>query len=130
MQSRGGGAAVFVASISGWKPAPKAQYGAAKAAEIYLAAALARELGDHHIRVNSISPGSILFPGGGWETYRDRDPDHFAAFEQREFPERRLGTAEEVADVVTFLLSPRSRWINGTNICIDGAQGRASAADW
>lgn len=129
MQAQGGGAAVFIASISGWKPAPKAQYGAAKAAEIYLAAALARELGDHHIRVNSVSPGSILFPGGGWATYRDHDPSRFATFE-REFPERRLGTAAEVADVVTFLLSRRAQWINGANICVDGAQGRPSAADW
>jgi 3-oxoacyl-[acyl-carrier protein] reductase len=130
MQARGGGAAVFVASISGWKPAPRAQYGASKAAEIYLASALARELGPFQIRVNSVSPGSIIFPGGGWERYQQREPERFAEFEQRDFPAGRLGTPEEVADVVTFLLSPRARWINGTNVCIDGAQGRPSAAGW
>jgi len=130
MQAREGGAAVFVASISGWKPAPKAQYGAAKAAEIYLAGALARELGEHSIRVNTVSPGSILFPGGGWETYREREPDAFAAFQQREFPAHRLGSPEEVADVVTFLLSDRARWINGAHIPVDGAQGRPTAVDW
>src|SRR5438128_1381294 len=66
MRRQGGGAVVVVASISGWKPAPRAQYGAAKAAEIYLAAALARELAPEHIRVNAVSPGSIFAPGGGW----------------------------------------------------------------
>lgn len=124
------GAVVIVASISGWKPAPKAQYGAAKAAEISLASSLARELAPDGIRVNAISPGSVLVAGGGWDHYRAREPERFADFEQRDFPAKRLGTAEEVADVVTFLLSERASWINGANICVDGAQGRPSAAGW
>jgi len=61
---RGGGSVLLVAPISGSKPAPKAQYGAAKAAEIYAAGALARELAPQRIRVNALSPGSILFEGG------------------------------------------------------------------
>ncbi|HEY2725297.1 MAG TPA: SDR family oxidoreductase, partial [Pseudonocardiaceae bacterium] len=40
------------------------------------------------------------------------------------------GTPEEVADVVTFLLSDRASWVNGAHICVDGAQGRASAGAW
>jgi 3-oxoacyl-[acyl-carrier protein] reductase len=59
--------AVLISSISGVKPAPKAQYGVSKAGLIYLAAALARELSSLHIRVNAVSPGSILFPAGGWD---------------------------------------------------------------
>src|SRR5712691_10973363 len=70
MARRGGGAIVFVSSISGWKPAPLAQYGSAKAGTIHAAASLARELGPQGIRVNAVSPGSLLFPGGGWESYR------------------------------------------------------------
>ena len=127
MRERGGGSVVIIASISGWKPGPRAQYGATKAAEIFLAGALAWELAPLRIRVNAVSPGSILFPGGGWERFRASDPERFAAFEGREFPWGRLGTAEEVADVVTFLLSERARWINGANIPVDGAQGRPSA---
>ncbi|MBV9170905.1 MAG: SDR family oxidoreductase [Chloroflexi bacterium] len=127
MQARGGGSAVSIASISGWKPGPTAQYGAAKAAEIFLAGALAWELASSRIRVNTVSPGSILFAGGGWARFRDRDPERFSEFERREFPSGRLGTAEEVADVVVFVLSERASWINGANIAVDGAQGRPSA---
>jgi 3-oxoacyl-[acyl-carrier protein] reductase len=117
---------VIVASISGWKPGPKPQYGAAKAAEIFLAGALARELAPRRIRVNTVSPGSILFPGGGWERFREQNPERFENF-LRSFPWGRLGRADEVADAVTFLLSSRARWINGTNIPVDGAQGDPTA---
>lgn len=67
---------VIIASVSGLKPGPYAQYGAAKAAEIFLAGSLARELASRRIRVNTISPGSIslsrrrlgpLQPGAGAE---------------------------------------------------------------
>jgi 3-oxoacyl-[acyl-carrier protein] reductase len=124
MRERGGGSAVTIASISGWKPAPRTQYGAAKASEIFLAGGLAWELAPYGIRVNTVSPGSIMFPGGGWERTREQQAERFGAFEQREFPCGRLGTPEEVADVVTFVLSPRASWINGANIPVDGAQGR------
>lgn len=127
MKARGGGSAVVVSSISGWKPGPRTQYGAAKAAEIFLSSGLAWELGKERIRVNTVSPGSTLFPGGGWEQTRTQDAERFAAFEEREFPWGRLGTPEEIADVVTFVLSARASWINGANIPVDGAQGRPSA---
>jgi 3-oxoacyl-[acyl-carrier protein] reductase len=126
MAQRGGGSVVTIASISGWKPAPRAQYGAAKAGEIFLAGALAWELAAMRIRVNTVSPGSIMFAGGGWERFRSQNPERFAEFERREFPWGRLGSAEEVADVVAFLLSERATWINGANIAVDGAQGRPS----
>jgi 3-oxoacyl-[acyl-carrier protein] reductase len=127
MQARGGGSAVVISSISGWKPGPTAQYGAAKASEIFLSGALAWELAPLRIRVNTVSPGSIMFAGGGWERSRARDAERFAEFERREFPWGRLGTPEEVADVVAFVLSERASWINGANISVDGAQGRPSA---
>src|SRR5215211_7286069 len=82
MERRGGGSAVSIASISGWKPGPRAQYGAAKAGEIFLAGALAWELGPLRIRVNTVSPGSILFPGGGWERFRAEQAERFAEFER------------------------------------------------
>lgn len=127
MQQRGGGSVVSIASISGWKPGPRAQYGASKAGEIFLAGALAWEFAPIRVRVNTVSPGSIMFAGGGWERFRTQQAERFAEFERREFPWGRLGTPEEVADAVVFLLSERASWINGANIAVDGAQGRPSA---
>lgn len=115
-------AALVIASVSGSRPQPKAQYAAAKAAEISLAASLGRELGPAGIRVNSLSPGSVLFPGGGWERRRDSDPRAFGAWVAAEFPLGRLGTAQEIADVAAFLLSPRASWVNGTDVIVDGGQ--------
>lgn len=128
MAKRGGGSIVTISSISGWKPANRgAQYGATKAAEIFLAGALAWELAPHDIRVNTVCPGSLLFPGGGWERFEDENPDQYEMFRTREFPAQRLGTDFEVADVVVFLSSDRARWINGASIPVDGAQGRPTA---
>jgi 3-oxoacyl-[acyl-carrier protein] reductase len=124
MQRRGGGAIVIIASISGWKPGPVPHYGAAKAGEIYLAGALAWELAPHHIRVNTVSPGSIIFPDGSWEETQATHPGVFADYQRREFPAGRLGSPEEVADVAVFALSERARWINGAHIPVDGAQGK------
>lgn len=127
LAASGQGAAVFIASISGRAPATRgAQYAAAKAALIQAARSLAWELGPDRIRVNALSPGSILFPGGGWERTRAERPEDFATFETMDFPWGRLGTAEEIADVVAFLASPRSRWINGADIHVDGGQRRPS----
>jgi 3-oxoacyl-[acyl-carrier protein] reductase len=130
LRGRGGGAAVVIASVSGSRPQPKAQYAAAKAAEIHLAASLGRELGPDGIRVNALSPGSILFEGGSWDRRRTTDPDAYRAFEQAEFPHGRLGTVEEVADATAFLLSARASWINGTELVVDGAQNQPSMGGW
>lgn len=126
MRQRGGGSIVVVASISGWKPGGKAQYAAAKAAEIQLAASLAEELAPDRIRINTVSPGSVLYEGGGWDRRMQREPGVIEAFIQREFPGGRMGTAEEIADVVTFALSHRASWVNGAHLAVDGAQRRPS----
>lgn len=120
LRESGAPSVLIVASISGSRPQPKAQYAVAKAAEIALAASLARELAP--VRVNTLSPGSILFEGGSWADRRDADPEAFRAFLQRELPFGRLGRVEEVADVAAFLLSPRASWLSGTDIVVDGAQ--------
>jgi 3-oxoacyl-[acyl-carrier protein] reductase len=130
MRTAGGGAMVFIASISGMRPQPRAQYAAAKAAEIHLAASLARELGPDGIRVNALSPGSILFPGGGWDNRRKNDAEAFEQWVRDEFPLGRLGRAEEVADVTCFLLSARASWISGTNIVVDGGQNQPGMSGW
>ena len=122
--ARGGGSITMIASIWGREAGGAPGYNTAKAAVIALAKALARDYAKHAIRVNSIAPGSILFPGGGWDRRRTADPDGIAAFVERELPLGRFGTPEEVADVVAFVASPRARWITGACISVDGGQGR------
>jgi 3-oxoacyl-[acyl-carrier protein] reductase len=124
---RDGGSAVLISSVSGMRPTPSTNYATAKAAEIALAVELAHELASRSIRVNAVSPGSILIPGGGHDRFRQEFPDEYAAWLAGEFPWGRLGTADEVADVVAFLLSDRASWITGTNVVVDGGQGRPSA---
>jgi NAD(P)-dependent dehydrogenase (short-subunit alcohol dehydrogenase family) len=73
------------------------------------------------IRVNAISPGSIMHPGSGWE----RAAEDRAAFDrwlEHELPFKRLGTDTEVADVACFLLSDRASWVTGVNLPVDGGQ--------
>ncbi len=126
MQQQGGGSIVTISSISGVKPSPSLLYGSAKAAEIFFGSALALELGPSRIRVNTVCPGSVWFPEGGWERTKQRDPARFAQFEQEEFPLGRLGTPQEIARVVVFVASPAGSWINGALIPVDGAQQQPS----
>jgi 3-oxoacyl-[acyl-carrier protein] reductase len=122
--ARGGGALVLVSSIWGREAGGAPGYNAAKAAVIALAKAIAGDHARDGVRANSVAPGSILFDGGGWARRQAADPAGIAAFVEREIPSGRFGTPEEVADVVTFLCSPRARWINGACVVVDGGQSR------
>ena len=124
MANRRHAAVVNVASISGWTPqlSSSGQYGAAKAALIFNTELWALDLGEQHIRVNTVSPGSILIEGNGWDRYRIAEPAGFSDYVANGFPMGRLGTGEEVADVIVFLASPRAHWINGRNIPVDGLE--------
>jgi 3-oxoacyl-[acyl-carrier protein] reductase len=125
MQRRGGGVIVIVASIFGREAGGRMTYNAVKAAEISLAKSLAQQLASSGIRVNSVSPGSILFEGGSWWRRQQADPAAIAEFVKRELPFGRFGRAEEVGDVIAFLCSDRASWISGTSIVVDGCQSRA-----
>ena len=125
MRRRGGGAIVMIASIWGRESGGRMTYNAVKAAEISLAKAMAQQLAKDNIRVNSVAPGSIRFPGGSWDRRVQDDPAGMAEFVKRELPFGRFGRPEEVGAAVAFLVSPRASWISGTSVPVDGCQSRS-----
>jgi 3-oxoacyl-[acyl-carrier protein] reductase len=126
MRRTGGGVILMIASIWGRESGGRMTYNAIKAAEISLAKAMAQQLAKDHIRVNSIAPGSIMFEGGSWAKRAQDDPAFIDDMLKRDLPFGRFGTAEEVGSVVAFLASPRSSWISGACITVDGCQSRSN----
>jgi 3-oxoacyl-[acyl-carrier protein] reductase len=126
MRQRGRGRIIFIASVYGRESGGRAGYNLAKAAEISLAKSLARELAADGILVNSVAPGSIMFPGGSWERRQQADPEGIAALVKADLPLGRFGRPEEVAAVVTFLASDRASLVSGASWTVDGGQSRSN----
>ncbi len=109
------GSIVNIGSIDATNPlAAHSHYSAAKAGVIAFTRAAAQELGPHKIRVNSVSPGLINRPG-----LSDAWPEGYNRFMNR-VPTGRVGEPEDIADACIFLASDAARWINGTNLIVDG----------
>jgi 3-oxoacyl-[acyl-carrier protein] reductase len=119
------GRIIFIASVWGRESGGRTGYNLGKAAEISLAKSLSRELASDNILVNSVAPGSIIFPGGSWERRQQADPEDIAAFIKSDLPLGRFGTPEEVAAVVTFLASDRASLVTGASWTVDGGQSRS-----
>src|SRR5687768_16090850 len=126
MKQRGGGSIIMIASIWGRESGGRMTYNAVKAAEISFAKALAQQLAPANIRVNSVAPGSIMFPGGSWHKRQQTDPEGIAEMIKHDLPFGRFGRADEVGAVVAFLASGRASWVSGAAIVVDGCQGRSN----
>ena len=122
-----GGAILFVSSIFGReKGGPGLSlYNTTKSALISAADIMALELAPRGIRVNTIAPGSILFPGGSWHRRFRDDPAGKAEFIARNLPLGRFGTPEEIADAAAWLVSPRASLVTGACLAVDGGQGHS-----
>ena len=122
LERAGGGSIIHISSIAGLRSSARfPPYGAVKAALIQYTRNQALRYAPKKIRVNSVAPGSIEFPGGVWDVARRDDP----ALYQRVLggiPSGRLGRPEEIANVVLFLTSDAASWITGQTIVADGGQ--------
>jgi len=126
LKERGGGSITFISSIAGNEiiPAPM-PYAAAKAAQQMAAKHLAHQLGPSGIRVNTVSPGNVLFPGGTWDRKLNEDKEGVERTIAESVPLNRFATPSEIADAVLFLASARAAFITGEVLVVDGGQTRS-----
>jgi 3-oxoacyl-[acyl-carrier protein] reductase len=122
IERAGGGAIVHIGSIAGLQASARTPpYGAVKAALAQYTMSQGLALAAKRIRVNSVAPGSIEFPGGVWDR-RKRDNPALYDGTLRSIPWGRMGRPEEIASAVLFLASDLASWITGQTIVVDGGQ--------
>ncbi len=128
LRARGGGAIVVTSSMGGLiGQVGRSAYGVAKAGLVNLVQTVALELGHEQIRINAVCPGPIRDTGlsAGVE---ERNPEAFRSYANRTAL-KRYGTAEEVAAVMDFLLSPDASYVTGAAVAVDGGATAGHALD-
>ncbi len=119
---RAGGSIIYISSIAGLRSSARTPaYGAVKAALVQYTMTQGLALAPKRIRVNSVAPGSIEFPGGVWDVRKRENPKLYEGT-LRTIPWGRMGRPEEIANVVLFLASDLAGWITGQTITVDGGQ--------
>ncbi len=110
------GRIVNVSSQHGMIGAPQdIAYGTSKSAVVYLSRQVATDYGAAGIVCNGVAPGKIVTGGGG----REDDPTWQRHWRERT-PFPRLGEPDDVAHAALFLASDEARYVNGTNLMVDG----------
>ena len=119
MAAAGGGAMVFVASVSGITSAPRhAAYGAAKAGLMSWVRSLAVELGPTGVRANAVAPGMVWTP-----RISALVPEELKRRNEENTPLRRVAIPADIAAAALFLTSDLSSYVNGQTLVVDGGVG-------
>lgn len=120
------GRVVTVSSVYGREGGGRPWFNMAKAAEISLMKTLAMnpDLARDGITFNSVAPGAIMIEDTGWERIQKENPREFEKF-VAQLPLGRLGTPQEVANLVVFLCSQKASLINGACITADGGESKS-----
>ena len=114
-------AIVNIASVYGLRGLKdEAAYDASKGGIVNLTRQMALELAEHRIRVNAVAPGEIDTPMTLTQLKDGEDPDELRRRLGATVPMRRMGRADEVGEVIVFLLSSRASYVSGTTLPIDG----------
>lgn len=126
MRKQKWGRMVTISSLSGREGGGRPWFHMAKSAEITLMKSLAmtKELARDGITFNTVAPGAIMIPETGWEIEKKKNPDEYARFLDQ-LPMGRLGTPDEVADLVAFICSEKASYLNGACLLIDGSESRS-----
>jgi len=125
MLEAGSGNILFISSGSGLEAGSPPAYAAAKAAIISYSKTIAIQLAPKNIRVNTLAPGSVEFPGGLWEMAKTHNRPMYD-WALNSIPSGRLGTPDEIGKVATFIVSPCASWVVGTCLAVDGGQHKAN----
>lgn len=115
------GRVVTIASIYGYEGGGRPWFNMAKSAEISLMKTLSLmpRYATKNITFNSVCPGFIMIPDTGWERIKNEHPEEYEQA-TNQIPTNRLGTPEEIANLVVFLCSQKASYINGVTIPVDG----------
>jgi 3-oxoacyl-[acyl-carrier protein] reductase len=127
MRKQKWGRVVTITSIYGREGGGRPWFNMAKSAEISLMKTLAmnHDLVREGITFNSMAPGGIMIAGTGWERESKENAKEFEEMIDRQLPLGRLGTPEEVANVVVFICSEKASLVNGTSIPVDGGESKS-----
>ena len=115
------GSIVFLSSTAALETFIQPQaFNALKAALITYGSQLSQALAAQGIRVNTVSPGAIEYPGGNWEIIKGAMPELYEGTLAK-MPMGRFGNPQEVAKAIVFVASPAVPYMTGTNVVVDGA---------